>query len=357
MKKKLLLILLLLSSCASTQKNDIIIHDLDVDFPTAETVSMEYKQTFNMIYYSEEIAVKDTAIFALGYNNDNMGYCYNINNGNLITPIINRGKAANEIIAEDYSLNIMLHKDTIQFIDNGLHEIKSITMDDVVTKHVGERVVSKINTPKANLSFNFKKVDNNIVIGQNFDPKEGQKYFIFDGNELSLFGEYNEKIYKSNGNKKLSSNILSMVCQPKFANHGSKIISADKHGVTLELIDANTKNVIKDRFYTIIPIEEMDEKGGSPPLMDLNTKRVYCTDNEIYCIVTLLDKLKTKEEKKKFVDIFILVFDWDLNPIKKYYIGSSTNRGYTICMTEDCKKFYYLANEGEKQTLFEGLIN
>lgn len=354
MKKKLLSILLLLASCTSPKQEDLLIHNLDTDFSTADTLFMKYKQTFNFVSYTYDFAIKDTILLASGNNNENIGHCYSINNGALITTIINCGNAANET---RQGTIIRYHRDSIQFIDQMFKEIKLIAINDILTKPMGEREFSRITIPTTIKSFYYKKIDNNVVIGYNDANNKDAKYFIFENNKLTQFGEYNKKILVSTVNQELTNDIAAHQYNPKFASYGSKIISADRSGVTLETIDINTKSILNERFYTKITFGEQFKGSYSSDPIDMYTEKVYCTDKEIYCIVKQINKVKSKEEGGRFVDLFILVFDWDLNPIKKYYIGSSTFGGYSVCMTEDCKKFYYLAMEEEKQTLFEGIIN
>lgn len=282
-----------------------------------------------------------------------MGYCYNINNGEPLNTIINYGKAANEILPENI---VEFHGDSIQFINYILREIKSISMDDILTMPLGERKMSKIVLPKIIGSLNYKKIDNNMVIGHNYKNDKNAKYFIFN-NELTLFGKYNTEILESTVNQELTPDVLASQYYPYFASCGSKVISADRRGITLELIDPNTKSIIKDRFYSKFTFGQQSKGVYSGEPTDLNTKNVYCTNTEIYCIVTQFDKTKKRENGNLFVNIFILVFDWELTPIRKYYIGSSTSRGYSVCMTDDCKKIYYLAFLEEKYSLFEGIIN
>lgn len=354
MKTKLLSILLLLASCSSTEQEDILIHNIDIDFPTADTVIMGHKLTLGIYRDIREIIIKDTTLFALdfGNNNENIGFCYSLNSGNVITPIINRGRAANEIATQSFSLDIMSHRDTIQFIDFALREIKSIFLDDILTKPMGERQISKINVPTTIKSLSYKKIDNSVVIGYNLKGDNNAKYFIFDSSKVTMFGDYNKKILVSNVNQKITNNIAAGQYSPIFASCGSKVISADESGVTLELIDTNTKSIVKDRFYTKFTFGEQMEN-----IVDIITEKVYCTENEIYCIVKQMDKIKSKEIGRKYVDVFILTFDWDLNPIKKYYVGSSKSLDFKYFMSQDCKKIYCLSTGGEEQTLFEGTIN
>lgn len=355
MKKKLLSILLLLASCASPRQEDILIHNIDTDFPTVDTIAMDYKQTIDMTYHATEITVKDTLLFVLGWNTKNLGYCYSLNSGNTITPIINRGKAANELITQDCSLNIVSHRDTIQFIDLVLREIKSISLDDIITKPMGEREFSKTNAPMAIKSFNYKKIDNSVVIGYNYESDS--KYFVFDNGKITMFGDYNKKILVSRVNQKITNTIAEGQYCPMFASWGSKVISADERGVTLELIDVNTKSIVKDRFYMKFSMVEQFKGGSTCDPVDIYTEKVYCTENEIYCIVKQINKLKTKGIRERYLDVFVLTFDWNLNPIKKYYVGTSNFDGFKYFMSQDCKKIYCLSTGGEEQTLFEGTIN
>lgn len=172
-----------------------------------------------------------------------------------------------------------------------------------------------------------KEIDNNVIIGYNLKGENDAKYFVYDSSKMTMFGKYNKEIFVSKGNQKISNDISAGQYDPLLASCGSKVISADTRGVTLELIDVKTKSIIKDRFYTKFTLGTQVEGGATCDPVDL------------------------------YADIFILTFDWDLNPIKKYHVGTSSLYGFKYFMSQDCKKIYCLSTEGEEQTLFEGTIN
>lgn len=358
MKKNILSILFLLASCSFPKQEDVLIHKIDVDFPAVDTIAMDHKQTLILLRLPREIIIKDTTLFVLGFedNDVNVGLCYSINSGDVLTPIINRGRAANEIATQSYSLKIMSHRDTIQFVDLISREIKSISLDDIITKPMGEREFSKTNVPTTIKSFNYKKIDNSVIIGCNSNGDNDAKYFVLDSSKITMFGEYNKEILVSRVNQEITNNIAAAQYDPIFANWGSKVISADARGITLELINAKTKSVVKDRFYTKFTFGEQVENTFSGDPVDIYTEKVYCTENKIYCIVKQINKIKSKEKRREYVDVFILSFDWNLNPIKKYYVGTSNFYGFKYFMSQDCNKIYCLSTEGEAQTLFEGII-
>lgn len=79
-------------------------HDLDKDFPVADTVTFEPIHSFDPIKIMNipvdvySFMIKDSVIFVLERSEENFGHCYKMGSGEVLSTLLGRGGAENEMI-------------------------------------------------------------------------------------------------------------------------------------------------------------------------------------------------------------------------------------------------------------------
>lgn len=89
--------------------------------------------------------------------------------------------------------------------------------------------------------------------------------------------------------------------------------------------------------------------------MRLGNFNMKCNDKYILCCVS--GYLSKEDKEAKIVKKAILVFDWDLNPIKKFDLPSSDKNRNTYFISEDCKTVYSWKMEEKGLVLSKSDLN
>lgn len=351
MRKYFLPFLLILASCASsdTKQIEVVIHDIDVDFPTADTITIPSSpiQTFYINSLIGSIHIKDSVIYIRDINPINLGSCYSLNSGNKLSTMINRGNAANEM----QFANFEIIGDSVIFINERDRIIKTFSINDILTKPMGNRGFSQIRIPDSIQAPQLIKERGDKIFGVYTGTKNNldKMYFTIDGNGVSFFGEIREELFEPR-----DENILTVVkMSPIFhfmrmCNYGDKNIVANCEGISIQIVDSNKKTIDYERHYNKYEVKEPNVH----PKSNYGTYSVHCNNEYVFCKVSKRNKVKSKAEGVRIDDNYILVFDWKLNPVKKYYF-SLTEDLYRMKISDDCKTFYLLKLEDEKQELFQ----
>lgn len=345
MKITLLIILLFLVSCSSSSKkqSDIIIHDTDIDFPTTDTIEFTPRQSFEILDNIRSLwCVKDSVLFVEIYNNpDRLGICYSINSGKEISTIINIGRAANEAAT---SCSFEYGKDSIHFCDIIYHNIKTFAMDDIISKPLAERSFSLNMIPDSIVTNRFTKIDEKTTFGTNRNSSESSCfrnyiYFTYDGKEVSFFGELRKEIFETLDDYKTFIDKRNVFQNITYATCKNKVVVAEYLGIALHIVDPHQKKIIKERYYNkYITSEDTKIATGEYQWSD-----VFCSDEYIYCISRKKNEKKSVETGRNVLEKHIFVFDWDLNPIRKYFFVGNDK----INLSHDGKSLYRLVRNNE----------
>lgn len=344
MRKISLLALVVLCGCGLfDKKSTLIIHDLNVDFPVTDTIAVntllqtlypEYGMGYNFL-------IQDSAIFMQEQNQIDFGTCYALGNGNVISRLINKGKASNEMgNINNFSF---YHKDSIQFVDYMEGIIKIFSIKDILLKPAGERECSVSRLPAGVYSVDFIK-HNGKMLGVGVMTEK--LYFLYDGNEVHYFGEYDIDLVKFKNVKRSERNMksTSLFFNANIVCHEDKAIIANELGLSLNIIDINAKSVTHERYYS----KYLVDGGSFSSIIDYKTNSVKCDDKNVYCIVQAYNP--TSRTPENMFDNYILVYDWQLNPVKRYYLEDGD---CIYSLSEDCKTVYRSVTTDEKKEIYE----
>lgn len=365
MKKNVLYILLFLASCTSSnmKQDGFVMSDLDVDFPVTDTIHLNPipLQSFEILAGISSILVKDTALFVFEHNPDNFGHCYSINSGKELSVIVGVGNAMNEFI-KNATINTSFVGDSIQLRDFNNGVVMTFLASDVVTKPLGEREFSIRGRLKHSPLIDFTITDKNILVGINKDRSDdtNRGYCTYDGKDFSFFGEIKKEMF--NSSKEVTPLDMKWLRFGSYANYGNKVVMSETFGIILHVIDVDKKSIDFERYYSQILCEESNGRIVNMNNYDIYSYEVSCNEKNIFSPVRKKNIKKSEEAGEEISDHFTLVFDWELNPIKKYYFAkplddSGKPMKGTSYMSEDAKTYYFLSTEGEKQELYIGVIS
>lgn len=355
----LFILLTLLLSCGSGNKNEITIYNLEKDFPTVDTLTSTIVQNFNILGGISYFFVRDSVIYIMERNPDDLGHCYNLETGEKLSTIITRGKATNELQGVP-PFTKFLGKDSIQFIDERSQLVKVVSINDILTKQAGDRILTTSKLPQSINSSSYLKINGDSIVGS-IDPFQNDSkelLFIYDGKDLTQFGEANRGIFKTEFNlfnifnpQKLSDKNIKNILRTQIECHNNKLVTINKKGVLLEIYDLKTKTSI-ERYYNHIKVKQTEENAINSKCTkyeDYFICNAFCNDDNIYYVISQSDRLKAKKDEP--ANIIILKYDWQLNPVKKYHVTSVNINDIRFNMSEDCKSFYILDVAGENHDL------
>lgn len=384
------LIALFFWSCTSEdKKSNVVIQDLDKDFPNSEMITPILKDTFNILSSYMCIGVTDSVLWVF---DDRGGDCYSIETGDKISKITTVGKANYEILSKIRDMHFLGDYAYIR------------TLEGLIKKYLKEEVLSNVPLDKRYceiatsdkfifLGGNSRELDNGSVLcGNSYivgcrDPHK-ERFAIYDGEEVSYFGEdyrslefissskfkEQEEIHKNKipyvfrncNNDKLEDQIqcikqsLYGEVNVLYTSYGNKVATVSKNGFSIEVVDGEAMQVTNDRFYNRVFVEE----DWSNALIDkqIHVRYVSCNDKYIYCLVALGNEAKELKDLKYSEKVY--VFDWDLNPVKSFAIplemGSKLEtprrnifnpswlKSY-CCFSDDCKYLYILLNNSGRE--------
>lgn len=349
MKTKTQFLLLLISisflSCNRVVKNTVTpISDLDMDFPINE--ELEFKP-FNKYDILEEgfCTIDDSILWFIKEGKSDFGSCYNLHTGEKLSTIVSKGRASNELIQLDY---FDIIADSVQLnIDQ--NTIKTFAKRDIIN-----------NVPMGERKFSVTTIPDSILVGQITKLPNGSVLVTMMpalfGSEQTKMNEFNQKSVAIFNNKEANS--YETINYESFdlgrakgmelsANDLIKCAYADgciaikdndmavfsvNHQFILYTFDINNGNVVKEKRYTKIQREEVrDETSTSLSTTndrELEINNIKTNDNYILCDVreSFFDEDKESKQYKEA----IFVFDWDLNPVRKFDLPNRKNGCYRL---------------------------
>lgn len=353
MNKKTTFILFLIGisffSCNNNKNSIITISNIDADFPSSE--KLEFK-TFNKYDILEEggCMIDDSTLWYFSrHDKDNIGFCYNLNTGEKLSTIAMKGKATNEFIDCDYRLS-KIAGDSIHLY-TGLRTIKTFAKKDIIeNKPMNKRGFSVTTINDSISTHRFIKLPNGyavVPIGGAIDKNSlPEKYdinnksiAIINNNEVKGYQTINYDSFdvkvpdsKDFGSKAVIKNAY---LQSSIENRGNDLaVFSVRYQFILYTLDLNRGNVIKEKRYTNMQMGQ----SFSITTNDMKMRIIAMKSNDkyIYCVVEAYFSKEDKESKQLKKALF--VFDWDLNPVKRFELPYEENTQHII--SSDCKSIY-----------------
>ncbi len=362
------LIVLSLFSCKISEEKAVL-SEIYKDFP--ESVELDFKTLDTINIESSDyhgLSIEDSILWHTISNHNIIGHCYNINTGKRISTIGTIGKAAYEF--QEFPF-LIFGKDSIQFYTS--HKgLKIFSKKDILeNKAMTERKFSIINIPDStNLSHILKLEDGNIIGRFYSNIYETSRklldcnlnkgdVIIFNNKEAKSYNTIDYSSYENGleeGNKE--KGLVGMKDQIKFAfSNGSLCVKGSELAVfnayeqfILYSFDIKKGKVIAEKRYTQINPQKPINAVGTTSDLGLILVSMASNDEHILYIARGYFSKEDKENKK--IKTAILVFDWNLNPIKRYDLLKIDFKNTRLLLSKDGKSVY----TGEFTEAGDGLL-
>lgn len=367
----LLLISVSFFSCNSTIKKPAIsVSNIDTDFPITEELELKPFNKYD-IFYEGVCAIDDSILWYIKIDGtDDFGACYNLRTGEKLSTIASKGRAAHELTALE---GFDMVGDSIQFYTYGNRIIKSFAKKDIINNvPMGERGFSLITTPDSILISRMIKLSNGSVLATirpSIFEYEQTKMNEFNQKTIAIFNDKEANSYltinyenfdiEKAGDKELSSNDLVKMAYSDglvgIRNNDVAVFSVSNQFI-LYTFDINDGNVVNERIYT--KMQRIKRDKSFTPFSTKNDKHMKIhsmkvSDEHILCMVS--GYLSEEDKKLGLLKEAIFVFDWGLNPIKKFDLLNRENGYY--CISNDCNSVYCCEKNEDGLTLYKADLN
>lgn len=344
-------------SCTGAEKKPIgTISDIATDFPTTEKLEFKPFNKYNILENGNYMIDGSILWQFTGNDPNNVGYCYDLNTGEKLSTIASIGNAGNEFIGVSFSNSVMT-RDSIHLYaassyginvmtsNGGSWTIKTFAKKDITENlPLGERKFSVITSPDSIFATKMVKLPNgsglvNIIgIRSGDTPPETS----INNNTIAIFNNKDVKGYQTINYDSFGITDFEPNSAIKFTYSLGKIEVKDNNiaafsmnsNFILQTVNLNNGKVLNEKRYVKI---QMKEKSSTPK----NEMRIYIdamrsNDKYIYCVVSGYFTEEDKELKQQQRELF--VFDWDLNPIKRFELPNE--REDKLIISYDCSTIY-----------------
>lgn len=368
----LLLISFSFFSCNNTiKKSAVPMSNLETDFPVTEKLEFKPFGEYN-ITENGACVIEDSVLWCINMGGTaDLGSCYNLYTGEKLSTIASKGRAANELTELNGFTTV---GDSIQFYTYGNKEIKSFAKKDIINNvPMGERGFSITTIPDSILISRMIKLPNGSVLATIrpavFEYAQA-KMNEFNQKSIAIFNDKEAKSYetidyesfnieKAKG-RELSANDLIKATYAEayiaIKDNDMAVFSVYDQFI-LYTFDINNGKVVNEKRYTKMQRRKVrDEHYISTSA--INDRKLAIDDiinNDKYILCMAGGCLSEEDEKLELHKEAIFVFDWDLNPIKKFDLPKRKNGYY--CISNDCKSVYFCENNEDGLTLYKADLN
>lgn len=361
MKTKFTILLFLfivqLFSCGKKIENTNVITDLYTDFPECENLDMEYFNTYKYFLEDGNISIRDSVLWYFTSNNDHsLGKCFNLYTGKEISTIGTIGKAKYEF-TKFPAYGCVFMGDSIQF---RLHRriIKTFSINEIVeNRSMEERNFSITTTPDSlNVAYYVKLPNGSVLATLEIGAKQIDIFKNkFNENSIAVYNEKEAKAYetidyksygadewKSPKDIELEYNESDMI---KLAYSYCRIATKDSDYAAfvddsqalIYTFDIKNGKVLKEKRYA--KLKEIIASNAAPRLQnELSLALFMLGFNDKYIFLEADGYFSYEDKEAERMKNALLVFDWDLNPIKMYDLPELRKKRYLL--SKDCKTFY-----------------
>lgn len=349
------LLILSLFGCNNTDKNQIIYAtEIYKDFPKSEKLEFKPFNKYN-IKESGVCFMNDSILWYLENNPNNIGHCYNLNTGEQLSVIGTIGKAKYEFLEMP---SITFVGDSVQFHTIN-KDLKIFSQNDILeNKPMGERKFSVVNVHDSLSVLRMTRLQNGNTIATieptifKHNPKliecelNKRDILFFNDKEAKSYNSINynsyENGYKEGTREDGNAGIKDQI-KYAFANGYHLVKNNDlaaffaSNQFILYTFDIKNGKTLKEKKYTNIKTKDQTTSTGSSNDLQLMIKGWASNDKYIAYWVSGYFSAEEKEAKLKKNAIF--VFDWNLNPIKRYDLPEIERMSY-YRISNDCNSVY-----------------
>ncbi|MCR9012322.1 hypothetical protein [Gabonibacter chumensis] len=350
-----------LFSCNSAKHSIPSISNIDTDFPVTEKLAFKPFNTYDILVRGGCV-IDDSILWHFERGKHDFGSCYNLNTGEKLSTIASRGEAANELI--DLDKFEMIGDSVLLYVNR--NTIKTFAKKDIIDNMpVGERKFSVTMAPDSVLVSQMIKLPNSSVlatirpvlfhdIGKSNEINK-KSVVIFNNGEANAYETITYDSFdvgKTEGRQLAANDLIKYAyAQGSIAvkNNDTVVFSVNDQFI-LYTFDLSSGNVINEKRYSKMQrgageeasFTTINDRHLRVGLIKLNDKYILCGVDGYFS-----EEDKNSGRRKKA----IFVFDWDLNPIKKFDLPNRKKGYYSI--SNDCSSVYFCEYNEEGLTLYK----
>ncbi len=372
MPKRIQLLSLLIAisffSCNNGVKKSITpISNIDTDFLVTEKLEIKLFNKYSILG-NGLCVIDDSVLWYLEDGEHDFGSCHDLNTGKKLSIIASKGEAANELIK---LTGLKIEGDSV-LIDEGQNTIKTFAKKDIIDNiPMEDRKVSVTTVPNDIFVSRMAKLPNGSAL-VTIRPAvyQYEKKIINETNKksIAIFNHNDTKSYETikydsfdvekAKKKEIPANDLIKFTYAQgsieIKDDNMAVISAHNQFI-LYTLDLDSGNVLNEKRYTRVLRDGGERSFTSTNDMNLRIHFMKVNDKYILCKVDGYFSEEDKEVELKKDAIF--VFDWDLNPIKKFELPDTDGmRGY-YTISNDCSSVYFCEYNKEGLTLHKADLN
>lgn len=357
-----LLIGIVLFSCNSAKNSINPISDIDTDFPVTEKLTFKPFKKYDILARGGCV-IDDSILWHFERGKHAFGSCYDLNTGEKLSVIASRGKAADELTGLDEfemigdSVLLYVNRDTI----------KTFAKKDIVSNiPPGERNFSVTTAPDSILVSRMIKLPNGSVLATIhpaiFESEKAKKneinkksVVIFNNSKANAYEtiKYDSfDVGKAKGRQLIANDLIKYAyAQGSIAvkNNDTAVFSVNNQFI-LYTFDLTSGNVVNEKRYTKIQ-RESGEETSFTTINDRTLSIGSMKVNDKYILCGVDGYLSEKDKESGLRKKAIFVFDWNLNPIKKFDLPNRKKGYYTI--SNDCSSVYFCEYNEDGLTLYK----
>lgn len=372
--KKLLLTLLIgvaLCGCkgtanASGDKNGKA--DLNKDFPSTEKLTFTPFNTYEIDEntYGSWPRIDGNTLWIFEEGDEILGTCYDLKTGNVLSSISRKSegeKAIENINGICLSANSLI----IQEGDNIIHAFNKNDIANNVAQE--KRKYKRITIPSDILVGSLTQLPNGAILAATrppifeFGEKEreevkGKNVLLFLNDAVQSFATIDYKSFNLTKatEEQLPANDLikwsyAQGCI-KAKDDNTTVLSANGQFI-LYTLDLNSGKVMHEKRYTTPTRIGEGMTLSTSNANQLQIEDIKVNDKHILCKVCGYFNEEDKNAQKLSRALF--VFDWNLNPLKKFDLPTREEGNYVI--PEDCSAVYFYKFDRKGLTLYRADLN
>lgn len=307
--------------------------------------------------------IEDSVLWHFVHNEHSVGYCYDLNTTKKLSTIAMKGHAANEFTYTYFYDNKMMG-DSIQLFTRPM-TLKTFAKKDIIeNKPMNERNFSVTTVPDSINAGRLIKLPNGSVLvtirGRTKEPLPFKEYDI-NNKSIAIINNNEVKGYETidydSFDLKMTDSELEF-CEPKFMikndyaagdieiKGNDMAVFAVLYQFIMYTFDLNSGKVVKEKRYTNMVSSGVSHRTANE--MEMRMGPMESNDKYIFCPVSGYFSKEDKELNLK--KRALLVFDWDLNPIKRFDLPNIEGNFYIV--SNDCNSIYEgVCSEEEGLTL------
>lgn len=364
----LLLIGISLLSCNNTMKKSITpISSFSTDFPITERLKFDFFNKYNILERGFCV-IDDSILWHFKNGRHDFGSCYDLNTRKKLSVIAYRGTSTNELSNLDW-FNII--GDSLLFYV-GQNTIKTCSKKDIINNvPIENRTFSVITAPDSILVSQMTKLPNGsalVTIRPAINKFEKEKRNEINKKTIAIFNNNKIKSYETikydsfdveeATKNQIDANDLIKWTYAQgiiaIKDNNTAVFSAFNQFI-LYTFDLNIGNVSNEKRYTKILRDGEEMSFTSTNDMLLNIRSIKVNDKYILCQVYGYFSEEDKEVKLQKEAIF--VFDWNLNPIKKFDLPETERKDGYYTISNDCNSAYFCESNDGGITLHKADLN